>query len=77
MSLVYYLGREQYGTQPILKGPHFMADYADNNGDGMVDLEEGEMKYTKGKDKYIETGKNRNPFLKVTITSFLCGCGIK
>ena len=26
MSLVYYLGREQYGSQPLLYGPHFAAD---------------------------------------------------
>jgi hypothetical protein len=25
MSLVYYLGREQYGSQPILYGTHFLA----------------------------------------------------
>ncbi|HYO22262.1 MAG TPA: DUF2723 domain-containing protein, partial [Flavisolibacter sp.] len=25
MSLVYYLGREQYGSQPIFMGPHFLA----------------------------------------------------
>lgn len=61
MSLVYYLGREQYGSQPILYGPHFSADYADNDGDGMIDLKEGEMKYTKGKDKYIEIGKEQEP----------------
>ena len=58
MSLVYYLGREQYGSQPILYGPHFQAQPADNNGDGMIDVKEGEMKYTKGKDKYVEIGKD-------------------
>jgi hypothetical protein len=58
MSLVYYLGREQYGSQPILYGPHFQAEPADANGDGMIDVKEGEMKYTKGKDKYIEIGKD-------------------
>ena len=58
MSLVYYLGREQYGSQPILYGPHFQAEPVDNNGDGMIDTKEGEMKYIKGKDKYIEIGKD-------------------
>jgi hypothetical protein len=58
MSLVYYLGREQYGSQPILYGPHFQAQPADNDGDGMVDVKEGAMKYTKGKDKYIPIGKD-------------------
>lgn len=61
MSLVYYLGREQYGTQPILYGAHFAADYADNNGDGMIDFDEGGMKYVKGKDKYIEIGREQEP----------------
>ncbi len=27
MSLNYYLGREQYGSQPLLYGPHFQAEY--------------------------------------------------
>ena len=61
MSLVYYLGREQYGSQPLLYGPHFQAEYVDANGDGYVDLTEGEMKYTKGKDKYIEIGRDQEP----------------
>jgi MFS family permease len=64
MSLVYYLGREQYGSQPILYGPHFQAQYADNDGDGMVDLKDNGMKYTKGKDKYIEIGKDQEPVYK-------------
>jgi hypothetical protein len=61
MSLVYYLGREQYGSQPILYGPHFQAKYADNDGDGMVDLKEGDMKYVKGKDRYLEIGRDQEP----------------
>jgi hypothetical protein len=61
MSLVYYLGREQYGSQPLFYGPHFQADYVDENGDGYIDFDEGEMKYTKGKDKYIEIGKDSEP----------------
>jgi hypothetical protein len=49
MSLVYYLGREQYGSQPILYGPHFAAE--------PVDIEETEMKYKKENGKYKELGK--------------------
>lgn len=60
MSLVYYLGREQYGSQPILHGPHFQADYKYGDN-GYVELTDGEMKYTKGKDKYIEIGKEQEP----------------
>jgi hypothetical protein len=48
MNLTYYLGREQYGSQPILMGPHFLAQGSP-----------GEYKtlYSKGKDP--ETGKNK------------------
>jgi hypothetical protein len=48
MNLVYYLGREQYGSQPILLGPHFLAQGT-----------RGETRtlYSKGKDP--ETGKNK------------------
>lgn len=52
MNLVYYLSREQYGSAPIVYGPHYMAR--------PVDLKEGEMKYYKGKDRYIETGREKS-----------------
>ncbi len=66
ITLVYYLSREQYGQQPLLYGPHFSAEYRDDNGDGYIDFEDGEMKYvkgkdSKGKDKYIEIGEERKP----------------
>src|SRR5258705_12163836 len=51
MSLVYYLSREQYGSAPILYGPHFDAQ--------PNDIKEGEMKYIKGKKSYIPAGKSR------------------
>jgi len=51
MTLVYYLGREQYGSQPILMGPHFLAQ--------PVGVEEGKMRYAKGDDKYLELGRDR------------------
>lgn len=60
MSLVYYLGREQYGSQPILYGPHFQADYKVGDN-GYIEFSEGDMKYVKGKDKYIEIGKDQEP----------------
>ncbi len=60
INLVYYLSREQYGEAPIVYGPHFSAEYKyDENGN--VELEKGEMKYVKGKDKYIPTGISRKP----------------
>ncbi len=61
INLVYYLGREQYGSAPLIYGPHFVAQYRDDDGDGMVDMQYGEMKYTKGKDKYIPSGRDRKP----------------
>ncbi len=60
MNLVYYLGRDQYGTQPLLYGPKFTAQYkTDENGQYVLD--ESEMKYTKGKDKYIAIGRDQEP----------------
>lgn len=50
MSLVGYLGRDQYGDFPILYGQNFNAQPAD--------FAESSMKYEKGKDKYIEIGKD-------------------
>lgn len=67
MSLVYWLSREQYGTQPILYGPHFAAEYKpDPDNPRYVYLKEGEMKYVKGKDasghdRYIEIGRDKEP----------------
>jgi hypothetical protein len=55
MNLVYYLGREQYGSQPILTGPHFLAQ--------PIDRKEGKMKYAKDDStgQYLETGRDVEP----------------
>jgi hypothetical protein len=53
MNLVYYLGREQYGSQPILTGPHFLAT--------PIGAKEGKMRYAKGEDSYVEVGYDREP----------------
>ena len=50
MSLVGYLGREQYGDFPILYGQKFTAQ--------PIDYKETTTKYEKGKDKYIVSGKD-------------------
>lgn len=50
MSLVGYLSREQYGDFPLVYGQNFTAQ--------PVDVKEGASKYQKGKDKYIEIGKD-------------------
>jgi hypothetical protein len=61
INLVYYLSREQYGEAPLVYGPHFAAQYQDADGDNMVDMTEGEMKYVKGKNKYIAIGREKKP----------------
>jgi Protein of unknown function (DUF2723) len=64
-SLVGYLGRDQYGDFPLIYGQVFTADVGrDANGNPTYD--EGDMKYTKGKDangknKYIEIGRDSKP----------------
>lgn len=63
MSLVGYLGREQYGDFPLIYGQVFTAtpeDYA-----------EGETKYVKSGDKYIEAGKDFKPVYNADDMMFL------
>ncbi len=60
MTLNYYLAREQYGEAPLIYGPHFQAEY-EYGTDGRVKLKDGEMKYTKGKNSYVEIGKVQDP----------------
>ena len=60
INLVYYLSREQYGEQPILYGPHYVAQpKEDPDRPGYAEFKESEMKYVKGKTKYIPTGKEK------------------
>lgn len=59
ISLVYYLSREQYGSAPLIYGPHFAADPSKD----LVQDEpfvESEMKYLKGKDSYIPIGRTKD-----------------
>ncbi|MEO7984319.1 MAG: DUF2723 domain-containing protein, partial [Bacteroidota bacterium] len=62
INLVYYLSREQYGDAPHVYGPHFMAQYKEDpssyNG---ISMKKGEMKYVKGKDRYIPIGTDDKP----------------
>lgn len=52
-SLVGYLGRDQYGDFPLIRGQVFTAQ--------PIEYKEGPMKYTKGKDKYEEIGRDVKP----------------
>jgi hypothetical protein len=52
-SLVGYLGRDQYGDFPLIYGQVFTAQ--------PESYSEGDMKYTKGKDRYIEIGRDQKP----------------
>ncbi|MEP7277623.1 MAG: DUF2723 domain-containing protein [Bacteroidota bacterium] len=52
-SLVGYLGRDQYGDFPLIYGQVFTAQ--------PESYEETDMKYTKGKDRYIEIGREQKP----------------
>ena len=52
-SLLGYINREQYGDRPLMYGQYYNAR--------QVDLENGSMQYSKGKDKYIETGARLIP----------------
>ena len=63
MSLVGYLGREQYGDFPLIYGQKFTAN--------PVDYEEGELKYVKGKDKYVTTGRDVKPVYDPSDMMFL------
>jgi len=63
MSLEGYLGREQYGDFPLLYGQVFTAR--------PIDYEEGAMKYAKGKDKYIEVGREQKPVYESSDKMFL------
>lgn len=58
ISLVYYLSREQYGSAPLVYGPHFAASVPDDL-DQDQPLKESEMKYVKGEDKYIPIGRTK------------------
>ncbi len=58
INLVYYLSREQYGSAPLVYGPHYAAEVA-RDASGYPEVIEGEMKYVKGKDRYIPVGPQR------------------
>lgn len=52
MNLVYYLGREQYGSQPVLWGTHFLAQPVRDER-GVPVYKEGKVRYTKSPEGYV------------------------
>jgi hypothetical protein len=58
INLVYYLSREQYGSAPLVYGPHFAADPSKDLVAGEPFIE-SEMKYVKGADRYIPIGRSK------------------
>ena len=61
MSLASYFGREQYGSAPILYGPHFAAQPADEDNNGYYDYDKKSMKWGKLNNKYVELGYDMEP----------------
>ena len=60
MSLAGLLGREQYGEPPLIYGPHYMATpKEDPDNPGYAAFKESDMKYVKGKNRYIPIGKEK------------------
>ena len=57
MTLASYFAREQYGSAPLLKGPHFGAYPADENQDGSY-VHYGRTKWGKQGNKYVEIGRD-------------------
>ena len=52
-NLLSYINREQYGDRPLFYGQYYNAR--------QTDLEEGDMQYTKGDNKYVETTRKLSP----------------
>lgn len=58
INLVYYLSREQYGSAPLVYGPHFLAEVNYDPETGSP-YKEGEMQYVKDKDRYEKIGREQ------------------
>lgn len=59
MSLVSYLGRDQYGAAPLIYGPHFAATPKVNDEHTQYEMKETNMRYGRNDKRYIELGYNR------------------
>lgn len=61
MALASYFGREQYGSAPLLIGPHFAALPSDKDNNGYYDYKQKAMKWGKLGNKYVELGYDLEP----------------
>jgi len=60
MSLAGLLSREQYGEPPLVYGPHYVAlPKEDPDNPGYYAFNSSDMKYVKGKNKYIPIGREK------------------
>ncbi|RYY89438.1 MAG: DUF2723 domain-containing protein [Chitinophagaceae bacterium] len=59
MSLVSYLGRDQYGAAPLVYGPHFAAMPKIDDSGTQYETKETNMRYTRNSERYVELGYNR------------------
>ncbi len=69
MSLASYFGREQYGSAPLLYGPHFAANIPqDINQDDPYEY--GRMKYQFSGGKYVAIGREQDYNYKSEVKMF-------
>ncbi len=61
MALASYFGREQYGSAPLIMGPHFAAMPSDKDNNGYYDYKKKSMKWGKLGNKYVELGYDMEP----------------
>ncbi|GAA4327902.1 DUF2723 domain-containing protein [Flaviaesturariibacter amylovorans] len=59
MSLNYYLGREQYGSAPLVKGPYFTTPVLRDES-GQAVYKEGDMRYSKSNGRYVALGRSQD-----------------
>jgi len=61
IQLAAYFGREQYGSAPLIYGPHFAALPGDKDGNGYYDYDKKGMRWGKLGNKYVELGNEMEP----------------
>jgi MFS family permease len=64
MNLVYYLSREQYGEAPLVRGPHFQAEYEMDESGRNIKFEPPTTRYERGEKEYIPVERPGDPVYK-------------